>query len=188
MTHNLSSVLPTLISRCQVVHCPPLSPYEVAGALEAKHGLDEGQAKLFAALSGGSIGRAVHIAEDPAVLQRRDETGEFLSKVRGMDDFDLISFSEALEKQKESLDDWLDLLIVWLRDALLTTQAADPSLLINADRAGIVLWVAETYSAAQLLDMLAAVTEARRALQRNANARLVLDIMLLRIYQASCGE
>lgn len=188
LTHNLSGVLPTLISRCQVVHCPPLSPHEVAGALETRHAMEGGRARLFAALSGGSIGRAVRMAHDPAVLQRRDETGEVLSKVREMDDFTLLSLAEALEKQKENLDDWLDLLIVWLRDALLVTQAADPSLLINADRPGVVRWAAEAYSAGQLLEMLAAVTDARRSLQRNANARLVLDVMLLRIHTAAHGS
>jgi DNA polymerase III subunit delta' len=185
LTHNLSGVLSTLISRCQVVNFTPLSPDEVAGALQTQLGLDAGQARLFASLSGGSIGRAAQLVQDPGVSQRRDDTSELLQRIHELDDFDLLGRAEALEKQKEHLEDWLELLTVWLRDTLLMAQTGSPQLIINADRLPVVKTLARRHGAASLLTMLAAVTDARGQLQRNANTRLVLDVLLLRLGDAS---
>lgn len=181
LTHNMSGVLPTLISRCQVVNFSPLSPDDVAKALRNQAGLEQGQANVYAALSGGSIGRALAMAQEPAVAQRREETREFLLKLRDLDDLALISFAEALEKQKEHLDAWLELALVWLRDALLVAQTGSSQLVINSDKLAVIQMLGEELGPAKLLDMLAAVTDARARLQRNANARLVLDVLLVRL-------
>ncbi len=181
LTHNLAGVLPTIISRCQVVNFTPLSPEEVGGVLQARWGLEAGQARLYASLSGGSIGRAVAMSQNREVTQRRNDSFDLLNKLRDMDDFALLARAEALEKQKEQLDDWLDMLLVWLRDALLLAQTGLDKLVINADRSTDVRALSRMYGAGTLLTMLDTVTETRGRLQRNANTRLALDVLLLRL-------
>ncbi len=185
LAHNLAGVLPTLISRCQVVSFPPLNTGDVARALESQLGVEAEQARLFAALSGGSIGRAVQMAQDPAVSQWRDETGELIAKLHQMDDLDLLGQAEALDKQRDHIDDWLELLTVWLRDALLVAQTGAEALVINADRLPAVRDVASRLGPSRLLDMLSAVTDARSRLQRYANVRLVLDVLFLQLGDAA---
>lgn len=185
LTHNLSGVLPTLISRCQVVNFPPLSPEDVAGVLRNQYGLDAGQARLYASLSGGSIGRAVALSQDPDVAVRRAATGELLQKLPGMDDLALIGQAEALDKDKEHLDDWMDLLTAWLRDALVMAQTGSAQLVMNADRIDVVRSLADGLGSDSVLDMLTAVTEVRGQLQRNANSRLALDVLMLRLGEHS---
>lgn len=182
LTHNLSGVLPTLISRCQVVQFPPLGIDEVAGNLQGR-GLSAKEAHLYAALSGGSIGRAIALSQDPEVAQRREQTAELLGQLAGLDDLALLGQAEVLDKEKERLDDWLELLTVWLRDALLVAQTGSDRLVMNADRLSKVRLLAEELGSDRLLAMLAAVTETRGFLQRNANARLTLDVLLLRLGQ-----
>lgn len=184
LTSNLSGVLPTLISRCQVINFSPLTIDEVAGALQAQHAMEVGQARLFASLSGGSIGRAVKLAQDPGVSQRRDDARELLLQLTNMDDFDLVGYAEGLEKQKDQLDEWLELLTTWLRDALLMAQTGSDALVINGDQVASVRSLAGRFGAESLLTMLSAVTEARSHLQRNANTRLALDLLLLRLHEA----
>jgi DNA polymerase-3 subunit delta' len=188
LTHNLSGVLPTLISRCQVVNFTPLSQDDVAQAVLAQTGIESGAARLAASLSGGSIGRALALAQDAGVSQRRDETSDLLQRLHELDDFDLLGRGEALEKQKEHLDDWLELLTVWLRDALLMAQTGSEQLLINMDRLAVVRSLARAFGPGNLLTMLTAVTEARGQLQRNANVRLVVDVLLLRLREAAALE
>ena len=185
LTHNLSGVLPTLISRCQVVNFPPLSPEDVAATLRERFGLEAGQARLYAALSGGSIGRAVTLSQDTEVAARRDQSCELLQKLSSMDDLALIGQAEALDKAKEHLEDWLDLATAWLRDALIVSQTGSVQLVINADRVGAVKDLADSFGSASILEMLSAITEVRGNLQRNANSRLALDVLMLRLGEYS---
>jgi len=185
LAQNLAGVLPTIISRCQIVNFPPLSPEEVGQVLQKRAGLDPAQARLFAALSGGSIGRAISMAKNPAVSQRRDDICDFLLKLRELDDFSLVSLSEVLEKQRDQLDEWLEMLLVWLRDALLMDQAGLSKLVINQDRKDDIERLALTYGSVHLAAMVEAVSETRNRLQRNANVRLVLDVLLLQLSGAA---
>lgn len=181
LTSNLSGVLPTIVSRCQVVNFPPLSPDAVASVLQRAAGLDPGEARLFAALSGGSIGQAQRLAADPTTFELRNETLALLGRLSHQDDFDLLGEAEALEKQKEHLDQWLEWLLMWLRDALLVAQTGSDALVLNADRLPEVQGLAETIGNTALLTMVKAVTDARRSLQRNANLRLTLDVLMLQL-------
>ncbi|HWI50644.1 MAG TPA: DNA polymerase III subunit delta' [Symbiobacteriaceae bacterium] len=185
LTHNLSGILPTLISRSQVVNFPPLSPEDVAATLRERFGLEAGQARLYAALSGGSIGRAVALSQDAEVAARRDQSCEVLQKLSSMDDLALIGQAEALDKAKEHLDDWLDLATAWLRDALILSQTGSVQLVINADRVGAVNDLADSFGSAIILEMLSAIAEVRGNLQRNANSRLALDVLMLRLGEYS---
>lgn len=181
LAQNLAGVLPTVVSRCQTVNFPPLSSEEVRQVLEERTGLDPAQARLFAALSGGSIGRAIRIAQNPAVAQRRDDIYDFLLKLAEMDDLALVGYSEVLEKQREQLDEWLEMVLIWLRDALLMDQTGLGNLVINQDRPEDVLRLAHLYGSGNLAAMVDAVAEARGRIQRNANVRLSLDVLLLEL-------
>jgi DNA polymerase III subunit delta' len=185
LTSNLSGVLPTIISRCQVVNFPPLSTDDVARVLQGQLGVESAQARLYASLSGGSIGHAAAMAGDPEVTKRRDQTYDLLRQLSGMDDLGLIGQAELLEKEKEHLEDALELLTAWLRDALIVAQTGSDQLVINADRLPQVRLLVTSYGNRGLLAMVGAVIEARGHLQRNANARLALDVLLLRLGEAA---
>jgi DNA polymerase III subunit delta' len=180
LTANLSGVLPTLISRCQVVNFPPLGADAVATVLQKQMGLEPAAARLFASLSGGSIGRAAALSGDADFAQRREQVYALLKQLASMDDLALIGAAEILEKDKEHLEEWLELCTAWLRDAVVC-QTGSHQLVINADRLRDVESLARQVDAASLLRMLGFVTEARAHLHKNANARLALDVMLLRL-------
>ncbi len=185
LTQNLSGVLQTIISRCQIVNFPPLAIDDVAAFLREDRQLDGGVARLYASLSGGSIGRAVEMVGDPGLSQRREETFDLLGRLYDLDDVDLMARAETLEKQKDELDAHLEMLTVWLRDALVLSEGAPASLVVNADRMGQVRTLSSRYGTVGLLAMLEAVAETRGHLMRNANARLTLDVLLLRMNQAA---
>lgn len=185
LTHNLAGILPTIASRCQIVNFPPLAIDEVAAFLQEQRQLDAGQARLFAALSGGSIGRAAEIAGSPEVMQRRDEAYELLRQLDQLDDVDLLSQSEGLDKQKENLDAWLEMVTTWLRDALVLSQEAPERLVVNADKVPEVRRLAIRYETQGLMAMLEAVSDTRGQLLRNANTRLALDVLMLRLARAA---
>jgi len=64
-------LLPTIVSRCEVIRLRPASVSEAQVFLEADQGLDTEKADLIAHLSGGRIGAAIRLAQDPTALSRR---------------------------------------------------------------------------------------------------------------------
>lgn len=63
VTHQPTALLPTIRSRCRMLRCAPLGAEDLAAALAqaGTHAPEQGSA--LAELSGGSVGRAVRLAE-----------------------------------------------------------------------------------------------------------------------------
>src|SRR6478752_2599514 len=59
------TLLPTVLSRCQIVPMLPLTPEEVTQALQTQWELPEDDARALAALANGRLGWAVRAAEKP---------------------------------------------------------------------------------------------------------------------------
>jgi len=181
LTTNLAGVLPTIVSRCQIVHFSPVPPEEIAAILQQRAGLDPGRARLFASLSGGSVGGALEMAGNPEVGERRDSALRLLLRLGDMDDADLLAQAEVWEKDRDHLEAHLEMTTLWLRDALLLAQGAPERLVVNCDRTADARKLAERYGGGGLLAMLEAVASAREQLLRSANTRLVLDVLMLRL-------
>lgn len=70
LTGNAEGVLPTVASRCCVLHMGQTGVPEVKKSLLA-HGAAEGEASLYAAVSGGSLARAEKLFLDPGARELR---------------------------------------------------------------------------------------------------------------------
>ncbi len=65
MTERIHSVLPTIISRCQIVRFSYLSPEVIRSELISRYGADKDQARLDAAIYTGSLGKSISLWENP---------------------------------------------------------------------------------------------------------------------------
>lgn len=178
-TTNPAGILPTIRSRCQQVGFPPAPLPAVVAELE-RDGVPAEQARLLAALSGGSLGQARALVGDENLSRRRNETRELLARLPDLDDAGLLEQVDELERRKEELPEWLDLMLMWLRDGLVLAETGRSELVAAADEAEFVGSLARL-GPVRLLEMVDQVAAARAALDRNANARLVLDVMLLKL-------
>ncbi len=66
LSSNLQEILPTILSRCVILHFQPLSEPEIAALLS-----DKGFSPHFAKLSHGSAGRAFELAQHPELEEQR---------------------------------------------------------------------------------------------------------------------
>jgi DNA polymerase III subunit delta' len=187
LTANLAGVLPTIISRCQVINFQPLAPDTIEQRLR-EQGVETATAAVAAALSGGSLGKALEMASGEQVGQVREETRQLLAGLDRLDDHTALATAEELDKRREELPRWLDLLLLWLRDLVITAEGGSPALLVNGDAERFLGDAARRYGRLALREMLAAVMAAQEQLQRNANTRLVLDVMLLRMVSRANPE
>jgi DNA polymerase-3 subunit delta' len=73
VTDRLERVLPTIVSRCQVVEFRPLSDAEVEAYLRDVHGLEGEEGRALARLARGSVERAARFADDARGVRLREE-------------------------------------------------------------------------------------------------------------------
>jgi DNA polymerase-3 subunit delta' len=84
VTDRLERVLPTIVSRCQMVEFRPLSDVDVAAYLRESHGLDGVAAEALARLSTGSVERAARLAGDARGADRRAEYLHHAARAAGL--------------------------------------------------------------------------------------------------------
>src|SRR5512147_1709330 len=69
---NPEQLLPTIVSRCEVLRLRPLKIEEIQRGL-VNRGIETGRAKLVAHISGGRFGYALRLVENDDLLEKREE-------------------------------------------------------------------------------------------------------------------
>ena len=183
LTNQAEKLLPTIRSRCQRLLFTPLSKQQLATILAQKLPLDESESLILAALSEGSLKKALGPNRD-LFLEKRVKLIQSLSALSASSIIPTFSFANELEKEKESLADILDIFQAFYRDLLLLKHQQPAEDLVNQDLLELLQQQNQLTTTASLLLKLKALESARFHLQRNVNRRLTLEIMLMRITTA----
>ena len=175
-------VLPTLISRCQVVPFFRLPDNATATILVDK-GVEPENATLLARLSEGSPGRALVLDKFKLI--------ELLKKIlavlshkhdeRNSPILTVLELAEEMAKLKENLVYLLGFLRIWIRDQLVDLQNGEAgteniSHILQMDSTELKSW-----SSKQLFAKLRAIDGAEKALGRNCNRMLVCEVLLFKL-------
>ncbi len=174
-----SDLLPTILSRCQHVPFRPLPAPLISEVLKERKGLDEDTATAMAILAKGSLGKALS-AEKGAWLDWRRGLLENVGSLPEVSMHKLFGFAEALAHDKDRLQDALDMIAVWFRDLLVCK--CHPEKILNRDYSDEIARISSAFSVHDLLEKVGAVFAAQRAIARNANRQLALEVMMLRLH------
>ncbi|WP_337288979.1 DNA polymerase III subunit delta', partial [Candidatus Methylomirabilis sp.] len=182
LASTVSALLPTIVSRCQAVTFSPLPNGQIEALLIEK-GIAPSRARLIASLSRGSIERALspEVASLPAA---RDLLLEGLRQGFQDGPAALVELAEKLAKDREKLQQHLEVLAAWLRDLMVVKASGRRDWLVNDDRGEEVARRAEGLTLEAILDGLRTVHAMMDNLARNANPRLALEDLLLRLREA----
>lgn len=182
LTENEERVLPTVRSRCQTIQLNPMPVGEVAALLREERGVPEDQAIAIARLSHGCLGWAIKAVEDAAVLatvhQRLERIADAVdggleARFAYADDL-ARRFQRDRAAGREELFQWLR----WVRDMLLMQQGQGTEITNLAWRETIERQAKAT-STAQTVGWLRLIGDTLEALERNANPRLALEVLML---------
>lgn len=173
-------VLPTVLSRCQIVGLRVLALRVVQDALVRRWSVPEEQAALLARLSGGRLGWAVAAATDTAAWQARAKYLDDLPVLTAQGQFERLNYAEALSRAGDGVETALGLWATWWRDLLLV-QVGQADALLNIDRKAQVMQQAALYRPEQVQGALSDLVQTLHRLRSNVNARLALDVLLLRL-------
>ena len=173
-------LLPTIVSRCEVIALRPLPFDAVRDALITQWLVPAEQADLLAHLSGGRLGWAVRMSQDKDALDARAQKLDDLRRLLAATRVERFAYADRLSREGslDRIQDTLDLWLSFWRDVMLaSTGAAAP--LTNPDRESEIRDLAQTLSPAAASQALAALRRTGELLEKNVNTRLALEVMLL---------
>ncbi|MDX1775394.1 MAG: DNA polymerase III subunit delta' [Desulfobulbales bacterium] len=172
-------VLPTILSRCQVIPFGPLDHQEVARVLMQENDLEESLALTLAAVAEGSLGRAKLLYQEDLLSLRREVVEELL--LGRLDQAETIGqvlrLSEKGAALKENIYEFLALIRLWYRDLVLAAAGGPGDSLANKDLALPLQAASQQLSLDQLRAKLFRIDQAERQLLRNCNRNLVLETL-----------
>jgi DNA polymerase-3 subunit delta' len=177
---SADDLLPTIVSRCEVVALRPLPIEIVRDALVTRWLVPAERADLLAHLAGGRLGWAVRMHGDQAALEAHAQRLDDLHALLGASRVERFAYAERLAREG-SLDRIQDTLELWTsfwRDVLLASARASAPL-VNANRADQIQNLAQVISPQAARQVLDALRRTRELLEKNANTRLALEVLLL---------
>ena len=181
VAENEAALLPTIISRCQVVRLPPLSTPAVTDALVKRSGMTQQGAEVLAASSGGNYREALHLLqhsdEDFNALLREwlnaTVRGNPFAQQKSIDDLSRL----GREPQKQVLKLFLHLIELALRTWALPAGAAH----LGATEADFASRLNKVMSAERLAAAAEELEKAIYYVERNANGKMLFTALTIKL-------
>ncbi len=180
------SILPTIVSRCQVLALRPVATRDIQAALLAR-GVEAEKAHLVAHLARGRVGWALRAAADEELLARRRQSLDELQALLAASRTQRFAYAEAMAKQDpETVQAVLEQWQLFWRDVASAAGAAagrdrQAGAILNLDYAEPIARLARDLALGPAVGALRLVGGTIKAIQQNANTRLALDALLLQL-------
>ncbi len=180
-TETGEQLLPTIVSRCEVIRLRPVPVERLEAALKER-GAEAQTAKLVAHLSGGRPGAAFKMLADPTMLTFRTMRLDDLNMLIPASRVEKFKYAEKLtNRKKEEQERFRDTLLIWLsfwRDVLVcATGASSP--LLNVDRSKEIETLAKRLGIPGARRLVTGIEAAIERLEMNVNPRLLAEVTLL---------
>ncbi|MDW8268455.1 MAG: DNA polymerase III subunit delta' C-terminal domain-containing protein, partial [Anaerolineae bacterium] len=176
-----AGLLPTIVSRCQVLNLRPVPTATIAAALQDDWGVAPEQAALLAGLSGGRPGWAITAVSRPETWERYRRYLADMESLLQQNGFERMQYAARLAGDAEVetvLQSWL----LWWRDVLLVQQNC-LNLILHRDHLPTLREVAGRIPSTQVRRFLQALLQTAAYLRQTVNAQLALEALLLKAPQ-----
>jgi DNA polymerase-3 subunit delta' len=173
------SLLPTIVSRCQIIALRPIARSVIEQALIKRWNVAAEKAKLLSHICGGRLGWSIAASSSPQLLEARERTLDDMAKLLHRKRVARFAYAESLSRQApNAISESLELWTGWWRDVLLLTSGC-PIPLTNIDRQTELEHVADLFTTNTAHSILSALKTTTDQLSRNTNTRLALEVLLL---------
>lgn len=178
----LESLLPTIISRCEVIRLRPAPLKDAKTYLASAHALPDAKANLIAHLSGGRIGTAIQMVEHPELIDHRNEQLEIFLNLLPAARYERFTLADKLTKSRGGArQNALEAVTIWLsfwRDVFVRSSGADLPL-VNVDQVTLVDQAAGLLEVKSARALVIAHETALQELDKYANVQLLLESLML---------
>lgn len=175
---NTTLLLPTIVSRCQIVPLMPLPDQIIAEILQTNYGATATEANLLSRLAAGRPGWAINMLKNPDLISQRSQYLSELGQLLTQNHARRFAYAQSLLNQNIVLIDVLNLWLAWWRDILLVSYGLIDQV-VNVDVQDNLNWFAQTLSGPQIIDALQQTYKTIKNLDYQVNPRLNLEVLLL---------
>ena len=173
------NLLPTIVSRCEILRMRPLKLGQVGEILQAR-GLEAAEATRLAHLSGGKLGYALQLAQEPSLQEAQEEWIEALLDLLNANLRERFAYAGRFRgAERDQVHRILQTWLLFWRDVFLTRIKARVPLFF-------LRWQEKTTALAGKLEVeaiQAQIFALEKALQRlettNVNTQMLLEVLLV---------
>lgn len=182
--NNSHSILPTVLSRCQVIRFRPVENKLIEETLIKRYGQSQEKAKFISSFSNGVVGKAINLSQSERFNDIRDNTIDIIDCIlKDNDKYRTLSFVDFFDKEKDAIDDILDIISVWFRDILVIKETGNSKIITNMDKLDTIEKQANKLSKSKINDIIDIVEKTKNDIKSNVNYQLSLEVMLLKIQE-----
>jgi len=177
---NATHLLPTIVSRCQIVHLRPIADRVIEHVLQTHWEASGPKASLLSRLSSGRLGWAVTALTDSDMLPRREQYLADLVEILSKGEAFRLAYAYSFGQSRQPLAELLNLWLSWWRDVLLVKNDS-PEQIVNIDLMEMISWAATNLLTSQIIAIIKQTFSALGNLNYNVNLRLNLEVLLLNL-------
>ncbi|MCH4887373.1 DNA polymerase III subunit delta' [Acidaminobacter sp. JC074] len=181
LTTNSEALLPTVLSRCQIIKLNGLHQDLVLNYIESNHETDE--AEIIAKLADGSIGKAIDYITSESFKLIQSHTEEILQAIHTNEKAKLLEQLSYFNDEKENIQKILDYMILWYRDILLFKQAKAKHLLIHSRSLDVIKKLARNLSLNKIINNIEAIELTKKKLRQHGHFDLTMEVMLIQLLE-----
>ena len=185
LTSNLNALLPTILSRCVVLDMKPVPDEIVRRYLCSQLQVPDYKAEVCVAFARGNIGKAKALATSEDFEKVKAEALSLLKYIQEMDLNEIIAAVKKITEYKLEVSDYLDICVIWYRDALLFKATSDVNHLIFREELQALRRTAQRSSYEGIENIIKALDTAKKRLDANVNFELVMEMLMLTIQENS---
>ncbi|WP_147535856.1 DNA polymerase III subunit delta' [Bacillus marasmi] len=185
ITEQIQRILPTILSRCQILTFTPLSPKHLIEKLVSE-GVEPSVAPLLAQLTN-NIDEAMELSKNDWFAQAQKIVVKLYEVLKKNSLEALVSLQDQWFehfKEKEQLDRGLDLLLLIYKDLLYIQLGNDQQVVFQSEMDRLRQYSLQT-TGRSLAEQMSAILEAKRKLQANMNQQLLMEQLVLKLQEGS---
>lgn len=185
ITEQVQQILPTILSRCQIISFKPLSSDKLVEKL-IEEGVDRQGAPLIAQLTN-NIEEGLNLNNDEWFVQAQKRV---VKLYKGLNKNPLGALVVLQEdwflhfKEKDQVDRGLDLLLLFLKD-LLYIQLGKEDQVVYLNEKEHLTQLALQSSEQRLANQMTAILNAKRKLHANMNPQMLMEELVLKMQEGS---
>ena len=170
LTTNLDKLLETVKSRCLKLQTKPIRERDVLAYLT------------------GNLGKAIKLAGNDEYAAIVDSVVGVLAHIDEMDVETLGKAVKDIEQFKMSMNDYMDLMMMWYRDAMMLKVTGNVDKILFKNEFSTLKKQAGKLTFKSIEDKIDAIAKAEQRLLANANFEVTIELLLLTLKEEASAE
>lgn len=179
LTTNADMFLQTILSRCVLLNIRSVKEDIIKNYLQTDYGINDYDARVSAAFSGGNPGKAVKLATSEEFNELRDEVVLSVTSIVNGNMADVAAAIKRASDYKKDIEEYINILRIWFRDILVYKSCKDEQMLIFQSEQMNIMEMNQRYRYSDIDVILKAIDEATGRFKSNVNFEATLEVLFL---------